>query len=208
MDTHPNKLAHIHVVQSEVTVAQYNDVLNSESLLQVFQMWNEFLEYPRRDNGQMSAFWMSYIQIVGDVLLGLIRASREGNRLLHLYAVRVMIPWCFAYDRNNYARYLPVYYAQMTNLPAERPDVHQNFMEGQFSVQLFDESPFARIPVDQTREVTVDKDTKTTGGVTRFSLKTGAMNRFYLTAEYRCGFLCQHRNLVQAKRPQFHHNEM
>ena len=111
MDTHPNKLAHIHVVQSEVTVAQYNDVLNSESLLQVFQMWNEFLEYLRRDNGQMSAFWMSYIQIVGDVLLGLIRTSREGNRLLHLYAVRVMIPWCFAYDKINYARYLPVYYA-------------------------------------------------------------------------------------------------
>ena len=208
MDTHPNKLAHIHVVQSEVTVAQYNDVLNSESLLQVFQMWNEFLEYLRRDNGQMSAFWMSYIQIVGDVLLGLIRASREGNWLLHLYAVRMMIPWCFAYDKINYARYLPVYYAQMTNLPAEHPDVHQNFMEGHFSVQLSDESPFARIPVDQTTEVTVNKDTKTTGGVTRFSLKTGAMNRFYLTAEYRCGFLCQLRNMVQAKRPQFHHNEM
>ena len=58
---------------------------------------------------------MSYIHLVGDVQLGLICASREGNLLLHLYAVHHMIPWCFAYDKFNYARYLMVYYAQMAN---------------------------------------------------------------------------------------------
>ena len=57
-------------------------------------------------------------------------------------------------------------------------------------------------------EVTVNKDTKTTGIVTIFSLKTGAVNRFYFTAEYRCAFLDQLRSLVQAKQPQFHHDEM
>lgn len=34
---------------------------------------------------------MSYLDIVEDVLLGLIRASREGNWLLHLHAIRQMI---------------------------------------------------------------------------------------------------------------------
>ena len=103
---------------------------------------------------------MSYIDIVGDVLLGLIRASREGNWQLHLYAIRDMIPWCFAYDKINYARYLPVYYAQMINLPSEHANlpseyrnVYSNFMNGKFSVQ-----PFGRIPVDQTTEVTDNKD--------------------------------------------------
>ena len=44
--------------------------------------------------------------------------------------------------------------------------------------------------------------------MTRFSLKTGAVNRFYLTVENRCAFLDQLRSLVQAKWPQFHQDEM
>ena len=70
-------------------------------------------------------------------------------------------------------------------------------MEGHFSVQLAGGSPFRRILVDQTVDVTFNKDTKTTGIVTRFILKTGAVNRFYLTAKYRCAFLDQLRSLVQ-----------
>ena len=59
-------------------------------------------------------------------------------------------------------------------------------MEGHFSVQLAGGSPFRRILVDQTMDVSFNKDTKTSTGImTRFSLKTGAVNRFYLTAEYR-----------------------
>ena len=50
-------------------------------------------------------------------------------------------------------------------------------MEGHFSVQLAGGSPFRRILVDQTIDVTFNKDTKTTGIVTRFILKTGAYGR-------------------------------
>ena len=114
------------------SVSQYNNVLNSEYLLQVYQLWSQFLEHLCHENSQLSAFWMSYIHLAEDVLLGLIRSSREGNWLPHLYAVHHMIPSCFAYDKFNYARYLLVYYAQMANLPVEHPDVHRNFMEGHF----------------------------------------------------------------------------
>ena len=71
-----------------------------------------------------------------------------------------MIPWCFAYDKINYARYLPLYYAEIMNLPSEHPDVYGNFMAGNFAVQLAEGSPFGRIPVDQATEVTVNTDTK------------------------------------------------
>ena len=77
--------------------------------------------------------------------------------------------------------------------------VNWNFMEGHFSVQLSGGSPFRRILLDQAMDVSFNKDTKTTGIMTRFNLKTGAVNRFYLTAEYRCAFLDQLRSLVQAK---------
>ena len=110
---YPNKLMHLRAIRSEAeemaetfSVSQYNNVLNSESLLQVYQLWSQYLENLRQENSKLSAFWMSYIHLVGDVLLGLILASREGNLLLHLYVVHHMISWCFAYDKFNYARYL------------------------------------------------------------------------------------------------------
>lgn len=150
---------------------------------------------------------MSYIQLV-DVLLALIRASRDGNWHLHLHAIREMIPWCFAYDKVNYARYLPAYYAQMISLEKEHPDVYQQFMDGHFTVQLGDERSFSRIPVDQTTEVTVNKDIKTPGGASKCSLKISAINRYYLTAEYRCSFLGQLRDFVQVKRSSAHHDDL
>ena len=88
-----------------------------------------------------------------------------------------MIPWCFAYDKLNYATYISPYYAQMTNLPEKIPRVYETFKAGQFSVQMSNNNPFGRIPVDQAIDVTVNKDTQTPGGTARFSLKTGAIIR-------------------------------
>ena len=81
-------------------------------------------------------------------------------------------------------------------------------MAGMFSVQLTGGGSFGRIPVDQTTEVTVNKDTKSSAGITKYSLKTGAVNRFFMTAEYRCSFLAHLRDMVQVKRPFYHHDEM
>ena len=171
-------------------------------------LWDAFKDHLRSSNGEQSKFWMSYVDIVSNILLVLIRASREGNWLLHLHAIRAMIPWCFAYDKVNYTRYLPVYLAEMINLQTDHPDVHQGLMAGHFSVQLSEGSTFGRLPVDQTTEVTVNKDTKTAGGVTKFSFKTGAVNRFYMTAEYRCSFLTQLKSMVQLNKTTFHHGEL
>jgi len=90
-------------------------------------------------------------------------ASCERDWNLHLASVRAMIPWCFAYDRLNYARYLPYYYAEMSRLFTTHPDVYSEFMRGGFSVQLGPTNSFGRIPVDQTIEETINKDTQTPG---------------------------------------------
>ena len=175
---------------------KFDNILANPKYSELVTTWNEFLDHLRHDNGELSAFWMSYVDIVENVLLALLRAAREGNWLLHLSAIRNMIPWCFAYDRFNYARYLPAYYAEMTNLAANHPAVYQAFLGGSFSVQLSSHNTFGRIPVDQTTEVTVNKDTQTPGGTTRFSLKSGAVKRYYITAEHRSAFLGQMREMV------------
>ena len=106
-----------------------------------------------------------------DIMFGLIRAAREGDWSLHLSCIRAMILWSFAYDKINYARYLPVYYAQMMNLEQDHPSVHAHMKSGGFSVQIGSQNLFGKIPADQAIEETVNKDTQTSGGTKGFSLK-------------------------------------
>ncbi|KAL8611826.1 hypothetical protein ACOMHN_041288 [Nucella lapillus] len=120
----------------DVQQATIESLLDQTQVTDVFHLWNEFLHHLRHTNGELSAFWMTYVDIIQNILLGLIRSSSEGDWYLHLRAVRLMIPWCFAYDRLNYARYLPAYYGQMTNLAADYPEIYQAFKEGNFAVQL------------------------------------------------------------------------
>ena len=51
----------------------------------------------------------------------------------------------------------------MTNLPDKNPEVYSAFKTGQFSVQLSSSNPFGQLPVNQTTEVMVNKDTQTPG---------------------------------------------
>ena len=87
----------------------------------------------------------------------------------------------------------------MSRLQETSPVLHDHFLNGGFSVQLRNEHPFARIAVDQTTEETVNKDTQTAGGTRGFSLKPGAVSRYYLTAEHRAGALRQLRQDISVQ---------
>ena len=105
--------------------------------------------FPRRnERGPLSALWVSFLDMV-EILLNLIRSFREGDWHLHLQAVRAMLPWCFAYDHVNYARYASFYYAQMSVLAETHPDVYNHFLNGGFAVQRGAINPFGKQPVDQ-----------------------------------------------------------
>ena len=59
----------------------------------------------------------------------------------------------------------------MTSLQTDHPQKYEHFANGDLSVQLAADNPFGCIPVDQTTEVTLNKDTQTVGGTTKFSQK-------------------------------------
>ena len=75
-------------------------------------------------------------------------------------------------------------------------------------MQLGEGNPFGRLPVDQTTEVTVNKDTQIVGGTTKFSLNPGAVGRHYLIAEFRSGFLSILRNFVDLKKDEAEHTDL
>ena len=173
---------------SNVCQMTFTETLENPSFVSLADEFSLHLDQLRSGAGKLAVFWMSYVDLV-DVMLNFLRSSREGIWAMHLKAVQDMIPWVFAYDNTNYARYLSHYYAEMSHLKTEHPEAHGFLQHGGFSVQLGPRNPFGRIPVDQTIEETVNKDTQTPGGTKGFSLKPGAVSRYYLTAEYRSSFL-------------------
>ena len=92
-------LDQVNSIVDDLNQQSLNNLLQSPILAELVTLWRDFLEHLRHNNGELSAFWMSYIDMVEDVILGLLRASREGNWDLHLHAIRSMISWCFAYDK-------------------------------------------------------------------------------------------------------------
>ena len=118
------------------------------------------------------------------ILLDFIRSTRTADWTLHLLTIRKMIPWLFAYDRVNYSRYLTLYWCEMTALPETHRDAHDEFLKDEFCVQC-SASAFRQIPVDQPIEQTVNRDSKTKGGIICFSQKPGAVQKWIINAHQR-----------------------
>ena len=61
----------------------------------------------------------------------------------------------------------------MLSLSTTPPEVDEYLKAGGFSTQMSDRNTSGRIPMDQTIEETVNKDTQTPGGTKGFSLQKG-----------------------------------
>ena len=153
-------------------------------------LYNTYFKNRRKQSGHVASFWMSLLDIV-DIVLGLVSVSREGNWQLHL-----MIPCCFAYARQNYARYILIYYAQMTSLPKYHPFLYEHPQVG-LSVQRSEHKPFGKVTIDQTIEETVNK------------LETcHYAQKYYVNAVYRSTCLRQLRSIIDQQSSRLSHHDL
>ena len=188
------------------TAETFRESLSSEKFGKLMTSFDVFFK-KIQNQGSMSEYWVSYITMV-KTLLDIIRASREGNFLLHLESVEAIIPWCFAYDRTNYSRYLPYYIQSMKELETSKPSVWEYLCDRGFSVQLSSTNAFGRIPMDQTIEETVNKDTQTSGGTKGFSLNANAVSRYYITADFKRSCLRQIRQSINSRKEKCGHPDL
>ena len=96
------------------------------------------------------SIWNSYIHLV-DILMMFIIAQRIGDWLLHIEAFSEMIPWLIVYDHTNYARWGPVYLADIKTLENAASEVFKEFIEGHFIVRP-KEKAFNGLHVDQATD--------------------------------------------------------
>ncbi|CAH3019782.1 unnamed protein product, partial [Porites evermanni] len=118
------------------------------------------------------------------ILLQFIKAERSGNWDLYLSALAEMTPHFFAMDRPNYARWLPVYIADMNMLESSHPKVHEEFLAGNFSVSRSG-YPFSQVSTDMALEQSINADSKSKGGIVGMSQSPAALERWFLAAHER-----------------------
>lgn len=152
--------------------------------------------------------WSSYIEMV-QLLLSFIRATRDSDWSLHLATVRRMLPWYFAYDRQNYARYLSAYWVEMINLPKTHPHCYEEVTaKGNWTVQRKDANRFSSIACDQAIEQTCNRDSKTKGGITGITLNRGAVQRWILSHPERSAITRQCEMMAGMQHEERGHKEL
>ena len=159
------------------TSANMQKIVSSESFLELQMDLSRFKSY----SGPNETFWSDFIEIV-QLLLCFIRSTITRNWLMHIQCLQEMLPWMAAYDRTNYARYVPLYILDMLQLQETHPDIHNRLMAGEFAVLLTKDRMFSSIPHGQTIEVTINKDTKTSEGLVGKTLRHASVNKWIWTA--------------------------
>jgi hypothetical protein len=71
-------MACIEELHCDIRQEKMEEIMIHPSCVYIFELYGKYLSVLRNSRGDMSAFWMSCIDMF-EIVLGLIRASREGN---------------------------------------------------------------------------------------------------------------------------------
>ena len=105
---------------------------------------DEAKETWRQEMVQKSPTFQYWDTILNMELLGLIfvRSHREGNFPLYVESLKFLVPWFFAFDHHNYARWIPIHIQDMESLPA--PILREFEEHGHWLLREFEEEYLAK----------------------------------------------------------------
>ena len=100
-----------------------------------------------------------------NLLLNIFHFQRTNNWEEYINAIRKFLPYCFSCNRHSYTRNLSYYYIQMKDLASAHPSAQIFLKEEGFTVSVTGKS-YSKTPVDQFIEMTINRSSKETGGLT------------------------------------------
>lgn len=121
-------------------------------------------------------FWDDFLTRVLRPIKMFISATRKGCWDVHQETKMQLLPFLFATNRTNYARYLTVSLFLMKRLPAE---VLSSFQDGHFIAKL-SSGKFNSVWLDYTIEATENKALKGSGGIIGLTLRGPALVRWFM----------------------------
>lgn len=193
----PQLLLYVDNTQLKMAIINHVTTGDTEGLLSLLQSeeFNKILEVFVASNNKVNfSFWWGYMEMVQTLLL-FIRAQREGNWELHLYAFKRMLPLFFRYNHTNYARWGTVYINEMHQLPNE---VQKEFRAGNFVVKRSLQK-FNQVDPDQSQEW-LNAVGKKGGGIVGITKTSSALSRWALSYNLRSHISMETRELYNLTR--------
>ena len=138
----------------------------------------------KETGNDLQKFWLTFIGMV-ELLLNTILSVRFGDWHLFMTCVKDIITYTFAYDNINSARYLTAMFSEMLTREDDFPEIYEEFVAGNFTVQFCNHGRFSGTEPDKVIEMTLNRDAKTPGGTTGFSTNIGAVHGWEINSKYR-----------------------
>ena len=157
-----------------------------------FEMWCE----KRKEDNPQFAFWY-FILSMELTTLSLVRAFREANFGLYCQALSALIPYFFANNNTNYARWLPNHLRDMLSLEQKHPALYQEFMSGKFAV-FKSKRPFSAMAIVQAHEH-ANAVIKSDGGAIGITEDASALRRWMVAGPEVCRIVAEYESLALAK---------
>jgi hypothetical protein len=95
-------------------------------------------------------YWNTVIELES-LLAQLVFSIRTSNFTMFVDTLTQLCPWTFALDAVHYSRWLPVFVRTLQDLPQKHPDIHAEFLRGNFT-STKTARPFSAISDDQLHE--------------------------------------------------------
>ena len=74
-------------------------------------------------------------------------------------------------------------FSEMLTLENDFPEIYEEFVAGNFAVQLNNDGRFSRTEPDKVIEMTLNRDTKTLGGTAEFFTNIGAVHGWEINSK-------------------------
>lgn len=142
---HQVTAATLHLLQVSA-FQKYIDSIAQEDEQLDFKSWssNKATEVPQFQ------YWALVLEL--ELLaLQFVRSFREADFDLYIQCLGQLVPWMFALDHTNYARWLPIHIKDMVQLKEKVPSVFEAFKNGNFVVQK-SAHVFSTMALDQAHE--------------------------------------------------------
>lgn len=157
-----------------------------------FKEWCE----KRDENSPQFQFW-NLVLSMELTIFTLVHSFREANVTLYCQALSELIPYFFANNNLNYARWLPIHLRDMIFLKQRHPQLAQEFKDGHFVVH---KSPreFSAIAIDQAHEQ-ANAVIKGDGGAVGLTEDPSALRRWMVAGPEVSRLVAQYESISEAK---------
>ena len=138
--------------------------------------------------GTQAQMMMQYIRDVS-AMLCFVSAVRENTIERHLAAERVLLPKCFAFGHQNYARYPTFQHVKLQDIRSKQEGAWNDLLVNGFGGSVSGK-PYSTIHGDLITETTINREVKVRGGPMQggFSTDEKAVDTFVKTSHFMATF--------------------